>query len=170
MKKITYALAALVIGTVSYSLFTSGETNKKENQALTPITTIKKEKTPIEQKYQFVQERLEYELDFLRDPQTGEIPRDQQVLELQTSLEQSRNQDATRASDNVYENRGPGNLGGRTRSLAIDMSDPTGNTMLAGAVSGGVFRTINGGNSWTKVSPNSEIHNCLLYTSDAADE
>ncbi len=169
MKKITYALAALVIGTVSYSLFTNGETNKKENQVLTPITTIKKEKTPIEQKYQFVQERLEYELDFLRDPQTGEIPRDQQILELQTSLEQSRNQDATRASDNVYVNRGPGNLGGRTRSLAIDMSDPTGNTMLAGAVSGGVFRTINGGNSWTKVSPNSEIHNVTAIAQDPRD-
>lgn len=169
MKKITYALAALVIGTVSYSLFTNGETNKKENQTLTPITTIKTEKTPIEQKYQFVQERLEYELNFLRDPQTGEIPRDQQVLELQTSLEQSRNQDATRVSDNVYVNRGPGNLGGRTRSLAIDMSDPTGNTMLAGAVSGGVFRTINGGNSWTKVSPNSEIHNVTAIAQDPRD-
>ncbi len=167
MKKITYALATLVIGVVSYSLITSnGEEKNEVTQVLTPVTTVKTEKTPIEQKYQFVQERLEYELAFQRDPQTGEIPRDQQILELQNTLEMSRNQNFTRSSDNVYVNRGPSNLGGRTRALVIDISDPTGNTMLAGAVSGGVFRTTNGGQSWTKVSPNSEIHNVTAIAQD----
>ena len=31
--------------------------------------------------------------------------------------------------------------------------------MLSGGVSSGLFRTTNGGTSWTKVSANDEIHN-----------
>jgi len=45
---------------------------------------------------------------------------------------------------------GPGNIGGRTRALLIDPADP--NTMYAGAVSGGVWKTTNGGASWYAVS------------------
>ncbi|WP_299217278.1 T9SS type A sorting domain-containing protein [uncultured Dokdonia sp.] len=168
MKKTTYALALLSVGVFSYLLINSGTDKTAEKSATTLIapTFEKTEKTPIEQKRQFAQERLEYELAFQRDPQTGEIPRDQKILELQSSLELYRNQDATRSSDNVYVNRGPSNLGGRTRALAIDISDPSGNTMLAGAVSGGVFRSINGGQSWNKVSPNGEIHNVTAIAQD----
>jgi len=45
---------------------------------------------------------------------------------------------------------GPGNIGGRTRALLIDPHDP--NTMYAGAVSGGVWKTTNGGASWYAVA------------------
>ena len=36
--------------------------------------------------------------------------------------------------------RGPGNVGGRTRGLVIDRNDPSGNTLLAGSVGGGIWR------------------------------
>ncbi|RLC26774.1 MAG: hypothetical protein DRH37_11460, partial [Deltaproteobacteria bacterium] len=41
---------------------------------------------------------------------------------------------------------GPGNVGGRIRALVIDPLDA--NTMWAGSVSGGIWKTINGGESW----------------------
>ncbi len=41
---------------------------------------------------------------------------------------------------------GPGNIGGRTRALAIDPVDPE--TIYAGGVSGGVWKSVNGGASW----------------------
>src|SRR5688572_12999861 len=41
---------------------------------------------------------------------------------------------------------GPGNVGGRTRSLVIHPNDP--NTMYAGSVSGGVWKTVDAGQSW----------------------
>ena len=41
---------------------------------------------------------------------------------------------------------GPGNIGGRTRPLIIDPASP--DTIYAGAVSGGVFKTTDGGASW----------------------
>ncbi|WP_299680129.1 T9SS type A sorting domain-containing protein [uncultured Dokdonia sp.] len=170
MKKITYALALLSAGVLSYFLVNKG-TNEAVSETTSQITSelSKKGKTPIAKKHQFAQERLEYELQFQRDPQTGIIPRDQKELEFQTSITQLRNQDISRTSQNVYTNRGPSNLGGRTRTLAIDLSDPTSNTMLAGAVSGGVFRTTDGGQSWSKVSPNSEIHNVTAIAQDPRD-
>jgi hypothetical protein len=171
MKKTTYALALFSVGVFSYLLVnrSANETAEKSETTLIAPTFSKTEKTPIEQKRLFAQERLEYELQFQRDPQTGEIPRDQKELELQMSLGQLRNQDATRSSENVYVNRGPSNLGGRTRTLAIDVSDASGNTMLAGAISGGVFRSINGGQSWNKVSSNGEIHNVTALAQDPRD-
>lgn len=45
---------------------------------------------------------------------------------------------------------GPGNIGGRTRSLLIHPSTP--NTMYAGGIAGGVWKTTNGGASWVPTS------------------
>lgn len=44
---------------------------------------------------------------------------------------------------------GPGNIGGRTRTLAIDAKNPR--LMFAGGVSGGVWRSVNAGETWTPV-------------------
>ncbi len=44
---------------------------------------------------------------------------------------------------------GPGNIGGRIRSLAISPTDP--DTMFAGSVGGGIWKTTNGGASWAPV-------------------
>ncbi|MBI1736724.1 MAG: hypothetical protein HYR51_16280, partial [Candidatus Rokubacteria bacterium] len=45
---------------------------------------------------------------------------------------------------------GPGNVGGRTRSLLIHPTSPS--IMYAGAVAGGVWKTTNGGASWAPLS------------------
>lgn len=49
----------------------------------------------------------------------------------------------------TWESLGPGNIGGRTRVLVIDPGKPQ--TMYAGGVSGGVWRTRNGGKRWEPV-------------------
>lgn len=45
-----------------------------------------------------------------------------------------------------WTSRGPQNVGGRTRSLLIDPNNPS--TMYAGAVSGGIWKTTDGGATW----------------------
>lgn len=45
---------------------------------------------------------------------------------------------------------GPGNVGGRTRALLIHPKNP--DTMFAGAASGGVWRTTDGGKSWVPLT------------------
>ena len=57
------------------------------------------------------------------------------------------------AEDNaVFTERGPANVPGRTRSIAVDKTDTTGNTWYAAAVGGGVWKTIDAGVSWTELS------------------
>ena len=57
------------------------------------------------------------------------------------------------AEDNaVFTERGPTNVPGRTRSIAVDETDATGNTWYAAAVGGGVWKTIDAGVSWTELS------------------
>jgi len=43
----------------------------------------------------------------------------------------------------VWEERGPMNVGGRTRTLVFDPNDPTGKKLWAGSVSGGLWRISN---------------------------
>src|SRR5215213_9423144 len=50
----------------------------------------------------------------------------------------------------TWQSLGPGNVGGRTRSLLIDPSDP--NVMYAAAVAGGIWKTTNGGTSWAPLN------------------
>lgn len=59
------------------------------------------------------------------------------------------------ASDNMWVNRGPNNVGGRTRALMFDPNDTTDNTVFAGSVSGGLWKNsdISNENSvWERVN------------------
>ena len=47
--------------------------------------------------------------------------------------------------------RGPNNLGGRTRAILYDNMDPSGNTVYAGSVMGGLFKSTDGGSNWVKI-------------------
>lgn len=44
---------------------------------------------------------------------------------------------------------GPGNIGGRTRALIFDPTDD--NVVYAGGISGGIWKSTNGGDSWTPI-------------------
>ena len=44
--------------------------------------------------------------------------------------------------------RGPGNVGGRTRPILVDPDDPDLHTWWVGSVGGGLWKTINGGLAW----------------------
>ena len=52
-----------------------------------------------------------------------------------------------------WQERGPGNVGGRTRGLVVDPKDVSQKTWLAGSVSGGVWRTTDAGNTWACLTP-----------------
>lgn len=45
---------------------------------------------------------------------------------------------------------GPGNIGGRIRAIAVHPTDP--NTVYIGAVAGGVWKSVNGGTSWSSLT------------------
>lgn len=68
------------------------------------------------------------------------------------------------ANDNTYN--GPSALSGRVNAAAFDPADSTGNTIYVGAATGGVWKTTNGGTTW---SPLSDGWQALQVSSIAID-
>ena len=126
----------------------------------------KRTKKTLEERQLFSEERALYEFNMQKNPITGEIPLEEKQKEFENANLAKQKSSSQRITSNLYIQRGPSNLGGRTRALVIDKSDNTSNTIIAGGVSGGVFRTTNGGESWTKVSSNDEIHNVTAIAQD----
>lgn len=142
----------IAVNSIQTSSKTSAFKSKIERKVVNPTKQGKKK--TIEERAQFNEGRLLYEYYMQVNPITGKISSIDKKLELKEAenAKLATNDEFARVSAPNYVNRGPGNLGGRTRALVYDKSDATGNTILAGAISGGVFRTTNGGASWVKVS------------------
>lgn len=82
----------------------------------------------------------------LRDPKTNTIPSGVR----QGELEHARITSVMKTSADPqidWQARGPMNIGGRTRALALDIRNS--NIVLAGSVSGGLWKSIDGGNTWS---------------------
>jgi hypothetical protein len=88
------------------------------------------------------------ELLMLADPATGKIPVMIRSKELAYYTEFFGNQKNYRMAN--WESVGPYNQGGRTRQVALDIANE--NNILAATVSGGIWRSGDGGASWTRVS------------------
>ena len=128
---------------------------------------IKSKKKTESTRQLFSEQRLLHEFNMQKNPLTGVIPMEEKQQELEnTLLIKQEAQLSRRTTSSTYTSRGPSNLGGRTRAFAVDLSDDTSQTMLSGGVSSGLFRTTNGGASWTKVSANDEIHNVNALAQD----
>ena len=112
------------------------------------------------------QERLEYEQNLIIDPITGEVPDNIRKKELKFARKINRKtrrlQRVTKT--NSWEHRGPFNVGGRTRALALDIDDE--NIILAAGVSGGLWRSTNGGSTWTRVSNIGDIQSVTCIVQD----
>lgn len=102
-------------------------------------------------------ERLEWEWMRLRDPKTGVIPADIHRRELAFAARLPRREAIlakssaeTELAAAEWEARGPYNVGGRTRALAVDVAHPS--TIVAGGASGGMWRSTDGGGSWSRTT------------------
>jgi photosystem II stability/assembly factor-like uncharacterized protein len=94
-------------------------------------------------------DRIEWELARLADPETGKIPQGIRAKEVAfaKTLPAINNY---QKSGSEWTSRGPYNVSGRTRALGIDISNE--NILLAGSVSGGVWKTTDGGSNWKKTT------------------
>lgn len=122
---------------------------------------------------EFVQQRIRYEYDMIKDGGTGKLPGGIREREIQQAYripqkESQANPMLSPFADNSYQAAGPTNIGGRTRAVAFDVRFGTGSNkvIIAGAVSGGIFRSSDGGANWTLVSPETEIHNVTAIAQD----
>lgn len=148
MKKIVLLISGIILFSACWLIV-----NQNKNRPATPAGLFIEREVDNEASDD-LERSLEEEKKLLIDPHTGTIPAGIREIEMEQAREiyrQTAGNARTQASSYVYQ--GPANLGGRTRSIAFDVSDATSNTIIAGSVSGGVFKTINGGSSWTRVNP-----------------
>ena len=101
--------------------------------------------------------RYHYEWMLLHDPATGKIPDHIRAKELAyaATLPNDANLTAARTTSVTWQQRGPWNVGGRTRAMAIDVNNE--NVILAGSCSGGMWRSADKGVSWTSVIPTTQL-------------
>ena len=135
-----------------------------------------------------LQGRLQYEFNMLKDPATNKIPKNIRYRELQYAktlpkignlnfqtnsskysasnpLEKTRMQNKLRTLQSLSWNQlGPDNQGGRTRALTIDVSNE--NIILAGGVSGGMWRSVDGGQTWTKTTKPGQLQSVSCIAQD----
>lgn len=116
-------------------------------------------------------ERALYEHMLLADPNTGIIPANIRRRELAFSA-----QLPTREQYSAYKtsapsiqiapwtHRGPSHIGGRTRAFAIDKSNE--NNLFAGGVNGGIWRSIDGGQSWVRTTAAEQLANATCIAQD----
>lgn len=145
--------------------FLTNQRDSKNHKFTIPSEELSKEEPTEAERRLYVEERYQHEFDLQKNPTTGEIPEEERAKELENSLIALENA-SQRTTTSSYVSRGPTNLGGRTRALAYDISDATSQTILAGGISSGLYRTTNGGANWTKVSSNLDIHNVSSLAQD----
>ncbi|MFN8357382.1 MAG: hypothetical protein U0Y10_23195 [Spirosomataceae bacterium] len=99
--------------------------------------------------------RLEYIIQKTADPKTGRIPKER-LIEAKSMMMQKFSQKAQTQSaipGVSWTERGPKNVGGRTRAILFDPNDATNKRVFAGGVGGGLWRNddITTGSNWVAV-------------------
>lgn len=115
------------------------------------------------------QGRREFELLKYRDPATGTFPNNIRARELEFAatlpgtLQRKDNGERTQDLGD-WRHRGPWNIGGRTRAIAFDAGNDQ--TLLAGAVSGGMWRSTDNGATWTLTTKPDQLHSVTTIAQD----
>ncbi len=121
-------------------------------------------KSKVERVIEDIEARTAYDYERLKNPYTNKIPSGIRKAELKFSDKIAVGDHSKQSLNNIaksskssksrnfsyWENRGPFNVGGRTRALAIDRTNE--NIILAGGVSGGLWRSTDSGATWNKVT------------------
>ena len=86
-----------------------------------------------------MQKAMRQQFLMTRDPALNIVPTER----LLAAMRFIDNQRTAQVNNLTWSERGPNNIGGRSRAIMIDKRDPSGNTVFAGSVSGGIFKTTN---------------------------
>ncbi|MFI5196068.1 MAG: T9SS type A sorting domain-containing protein [Chitinophagales bacterium] len=111
--------------------------------------------------------RYNYELMLLRDPATGKIPdhiRERELAFAATLPNDGYLSTLRTTAVATWQQRGPWNVGGRTRAFGIDVSNE--NNFIAGSCSGGMWRSTNQGQTWSLTVPANQYKSVSCLAQD----
>ncbi len=156
--KITSFIITTIIAFVLFGYYSEYQQNNQFEKIL------KEKEARKELKKRTAEERAAWEFMRLRDPKTNKIPKNIRLRELEFAKTLPKHEERVLLKGNSVQNtqaiswqeRGPNNLGGRTRAFAADKRDA--NIVIAAGISGGIWRSTNGGiNSWTMVTSKTDF-------------
>lgn len=115
--------------------------------------------------------RAAYEWKLLRDPKTGKIPDGIRAREMAWVKNMPVRENGLFNSplvNNTYFAVGPTKNGGRSRAFAFDVryNGTTNRVVLSGGINGGIFRSTDGGSTWTFVHPTDEVRSVSTLAQD----
>ena len=153
-------LPLLVLITISFSVvyFLNPYIDSMEKKEKTLTRKAQKEYENAARKYQ--------QFLMLRDPATGQIPKG--IYASEREFMNSFPIRLLKRSELNWIERGPNNTGGRVRSLAIDIRSTTipNVTIITGGISGGIWKSTNNGDTWTKTTNSSSLHSVTSIIQD----
>jgi hypothetical protein len=139
-------LLTLIVVLIAAGLFLLTNNTKQSNDKLKRARSSSSPKAGLEVK----KARAEYFFNMLRDPATNSIPTGIRERELEFQKRLPISDKSFRKSNNIsafdWKQAGPNDVGGRTRALAVDVNNSY--TVLAGGVSGGIWKTTDNGTTW----------------------
>ncbi|MEE4196107.1 MAG: T9SS type A sorting domain-containing protein [Bacteroidales bacterium] len=147
-------LTALAGGIISYFIFFTGNKKNSISESFTPAEFYEYEMAQKKLKSESKADKPDEFTRYFKEITTrfGEeengYPINYKINELNKSKAKS-NQLKLATNEMVFVQRGPANVGGRTRGLIVDPDDATHNTWYAGAATGGIWKTTDGGHNWT---------------------
>ncbi len=115
---------------------------------------------------------IQHEFEITRDPATNTVPKERliEAYRYTRALQESASHRAAGAITGVtWLERGPDNVGGRTRAIMVDPNDATGNTIWSAGVGGGLWKTTDITASSPDWQPIDDLFNNLAITALAYD-
>ncbi len=90
---------------------------------------------------------MQHEAEITRDPALGYVPYERILVAFRQMMQRMEGMPEGRVAGAIpgieWVERGPNNVGGRTRAMMVDPNDPTGRTLWAAGVGGGLWKTLN---------------------------
>ena len=162
MKKIYYLIAITILMASTFAVYHSRNVNKEQIQAkaLTPQEIWQKEyqKKKAKRKKGYCKSDKPDMYSEYFEAITTEIgksksgyPMNYKTQELKKA-QQHKSQLKSATTAYTFVQRGPANVGGRTRAIVVDPDDPNKNTWYAGSATGGIWKTTDAADNWTDIS------------------
>ena len=172
MKKKILLIPAIVLTAASLWMLVNKEENVSfKGKNLTILHEEDEEEEGVNMEQENAKRRAEYEWLISRDPKTGEIPegiRARELALLRTLPIKQNSIFNAPTVNNTYAAAGPSQNGGRTRAVQHDIryNGTTNRVIIAGGISGGLFRSTDGGTNWTFVHPANELRSVSSIAQD----
>lgn len=141
-KKLLLSAALLAALLATVVMVFDKQTPTFSNQVSHPAPQTTRTKLPKKDRIDLA---IAQEIEMTKDPSLGYVPRERLVAaQTYARRRQNRPMDVRTAIPGVsWEERGPNNVGGRTRAILVDPNDVTRETIWAAGVAGGLWKCSN---------------------------